>query len=299
MTGPGPHAARQFLLRSQPALLLQGTLLYALGAVIASYLGIDVRPWPYLAGQATVLALQAGAHFLDAFYGAAHPQTLANGRAQALAQVPRRWWLYGAAGAFGSASIAASALLVSGELGAADGALIGLGALAAVAFGVPPLRLKESGYGELLASVATAVLIPAFAFILQTDQVHRLPFMTAAPLTCFTFAALLVEQLRTYSRALKLQRGGLMFHLGWKRGMRVHDGALVVGFALQFAWLLSGFPRRVALGGLLGLPLALTLIWYLGRIRAGAPPRWTALRLGSQGLVGLMTYLNLSGYILS
>lgn len=299
MTKPGPHARRQFLLQSHPALLLHGALLYALGAAIASYLGINVRPWPYLAGQAAVLALQAGAHYLDAFYGLPQAQTLPNSRTQAPAQIPRRWSLYAAAGAFGTASIAVTALLASGELGPADGVLIGLGALAAVAFGSPPLRLKESGYGEVLASVATAVLIPTFAFILQADQVHRLPFMTAAPLACFTFAALLIEQLRTYSRAVKLKRGGLMFNLGWKWGMRVHDSALVVGFALQLAWLFSAFPQRVALGGLLGLPLALTLIWYLGRIRDGAPPRWTALRLGSQGLVGLMTYLNLSGYLLS
>ena len=207
--------------------------------------------------------------------------------------------LYAAIGAYGFAAIVTSLLLAAGEIGLTGGVVVLLGALAGSAFSLPPLRLKYSGYGELLAAVCISILIPVFAFLMQADQLHRLVFMTAAPLASFTFAALLIEQLTTYGRDVAHDRRGLMLRLGWQTGMQAHDAALLVGFAMQVTLLFLGFPRRVALGGLLGVPLGAALAWYLARIREGTSPRWTALRLGSRGLLGLMTYMSLSGYLLS
>lgn len=295
-----PQAVRDFLGQTHPILLVQGLLLYGLGAAVASYLGFSVRPVPYLAGQVIVLALQVGAHYLEGHFAAAHLTFNPGLRNETVGETaPDRWSLYAAVGAFGSAAIVTSLLVAAGELGLTGSLVIILAAVAGVAFSLPPLRLKYSGYGELLAAVGLSVLIPAFAFLLQTDQVHRLVFMTAAPLTCFTFAALLIDQLANYGRDQFRDEGGLMLRLGWETGMRIHDTALLVGFAIQVMLIYLGFPRRVALGGLLGVPLGFALIWYLGKIREGTPPRWTALRLGSRGLVGLMTYLSLSGYLLS
>ncbi|MDX1601412.1 MAG: prenyltransferase [Anaerolineales bacterium] len=300
VNSPNPQAVRDFLRQSHPALLVQGLLLYGLGAAIARYLGVSVRPAPYLAGQVIVLALQVGAHHLEGHFAAPRLTFEPEASNSKLgAKTFGRGSLYAAIGAYGCAAIVTSLLIATGELELTGSVIVILGALAGVAYSVPPVHLKHSGYGELLAAVSVSILIPTFAFLLQADQPHRLVFITAAPLTSFTFAALLIEQLTTYGRDAAHDRRGLMLRLGWETGMRAHDTAVLIGFAIQVTLLFLGFPRRVALGGLLGAPLGAALVWYVGKIREGAAPRWTALRLGSRGLVGLMTYLSLSGYLLS
>lgn len=303
MNQPSESTLRPLLLQSQPALLLHGLLLYGLGAAIARYLGFTVGPVPYLAGQVIVLALQVGAHYLMAFYaipgqgmdrGGSYGEGVEEGPAP-----PARWLLYTAVAAFAIAAVTASLLVASSSLPPPAAIIGAIGAVAAVAYAVPPLRLETSGYGELLAAFCTAVLIPSFSFSLHTAETHRLLPLTTTPLACFTFAALLAHQLPSFGRDSKGRRKRLMVRLGWQRALHVHDGALILGLALQGALLLLGFPRRVAWGGLLGIPLAAALIWYLRRIRQGAPARWTLLRISSQGLAGLMTYLSLTGYLLS
>ncbi len=286
-------------------LLLQGLLLYGLGAAIARYLGITVRPLPYLAGQVIVLALQVAAHYLTGFYAIPGdridraPDRRPGPDSEREPSPPARWFLYVAMAAFGIAAVTASLLLAADSLPLPAAVLGAVGAVAAVAYAVPPLRLETSGYGELLAAFCTAVLIPSFSFSIYTAEIHRLLPLTTAPLACFTFAALIAHQLPEYGRDVRVEHRRLMVRLGWRRALRVHDGAVVLGLALQVALLLLGFPRRVAWGGLLGVPLAVAVIWYLRRIRQGTPPRWTVLRVSSQGLAGLMTYLSLMGYLLS
>lgn len=305
MSQPSESTLRALLLQSQPTLLLHGVLLYGLGAAIARYLGFTVRPLPYLAGQVIVLSLQIGAHYLTEFY-AIPGQGIdrkdnrgSDPEAEGPVTPPARWLLYIAVAAFSIAAVTASLLLAGGALPFPAAVIAAVGSVAAVGYAVPPLRLETSGYGELLAAFCTAVLIPTFSFSLLTAETHRLLPLTAAPLAGFTFAALLAHQLPNYGDDVRHDRGRLMVRLGWRRALSVHDGAVILGLLLQVALLLLGFPRRVAWGGLLGIPLAAALIWYLRRIRQGAPARWMLLRVSSQGLAGLMTYLSLTGYLLS
>lgn len=308
MNGIPTQALHRFLRTSRPLLLLYGVLLHALGAAIARYLGITVRPLPYLASQAIVLALQLGSHYAAAYFDP-RSRTLrgpqpdqesdSDGTQSATRSIPRSWQLYVAAAAFGLAVVLLAAMLASATAPALSVILLLLGTVAGVLYAVPPVRLAESGYGELLAAVCTALLIPAISFSFHAGELHRLLLPTTAPLACFTFAALLISQLRSYASDVKSRHGGLMLHLGWERALRVHDGAIGLGVILQLSLLFLGYPQRVALGGLLGTPLAVGLIWYLGRIRAGAPPRWNLLHWSSRGLVGLMAYLALAGFLLS
>lgn len=288
----------------RPHALLQGALLFGLGAAIADYLAEPIRPSIYLAGQFCVSALQLAAHAFLLFY-AAEGDRLRPGRRLVLkpgdepTSLPLSLALFTGLAALTAGATAASALLLSHDLPPVAGLILLGGALGAVLYAAPPLRMVESGYGEVLAALLLGAGIPTFSYTLLAHQLHRLLMMSTAPLVVIMLAGQLALDLENYDPIEGRSPSTLMMRVGWRLGMRMHDVALLVAYLLVAAGLGAGLPRRVGWGLLLTLPLAVAQIWYLSRIRGGAPPRWQLLKISSYALIGLATYLVLSGYLLS
>ena len=297
---------RLFIRLSRPLFLLGGILLYALGAAIASYLGIQVDVGTYLLGQVIVTGTQMMAQFLNEYYDA--PLDAANenrtpftGGSGVLGPegLPRDVALYAAVAAITIIGTACAVLLVRGGISIISWIIILIAFAGAFFYSSPPLRLSTSGYGELTTSFVVAGFVPALAFSLQANDLHRLLLMSTAPLIAIHFAMMLVFELPDYASDIKQNKRTLMVRAGWETGMRFHDIAiLLAGLLLALAYL-NGLPSRVALGSLIAAPLAIAQIWQIERIRRGYPPRWTTLTLGALGLFALTTYLILIGYVLS
>jgi len=295
-----------FIRLSRPHFLLGGFLLYGLGASIAAYLGRPVQPALYLLGQLLVSSIQLTTHYLNEYHDGSTDS-----------HNPNRTWLTGGSGALGEGGLprtvplyasiitltitatGCSLLLIRGGTPLLAWLLLLLGFFGSYFYDARPLRLIESGYGELVASVIVAGIVPAFSFALQTGELHRLLIMSTAPLMALHFAMVLVFELPDYANDLKYGKRTLMVRVGWQNGMRLHDFAIlfaVLAYLLAYA---TGLPARVAWGGLIALPLAMAQIWQVDRIRQGHPPRWTLLTIGAAGLVALTAYLELIGYLLS
>jgi 1,4-dihydroxy-2-naphthoate octaprenyltransferase len=174
-----------------------------------------------------------------------------------------------------------------------------LGFLGAYSYSAPPLRTSVTGYGEVIISVVVAGFIPSFSFSLFAGELHRLILMSTVPLIAFHFATMLVFQLPHYATDLKYENRNLMVRLGWETGMRMHDYAILFGVLSFIIAFLNGLPGRVALGGLIVLPLALAQIWQMNRIRSGFPPNWRVITLGALLLFGLSAYFTALGFLLS
>lgn len=286
-----------FLRLSRPLFALAAILVYALGAGVADYLGAYINWGAYLLGQGWVIALYLGAVYLYEYYEALasandpfrNPSPGGNGKVGPAKQPVN---LLIAAAACLTAVASLTVLLLRGMyLVPATIAVMGLIFLGALFYAVPSTRLIFSGYGELVVAILFANLLPAFAFLLQTGELHRLLAMSTFPLTALALAFALAYELADYASDIKRNRRTLMVLMGWQRGMILHNSMILGAFFLLGLALTFNLPLGIGLPAFLPLPLGLLQIWQMRRISDGAKPNWRALRLTAVALFGTTAYL--------
>ena len=287
-----------FLRLSRPLFLGGGILLYALGVGIADYLGVTINWNIYLLGQAWVTLLQLSTHYFNEYHNAPADQDNKN-----------RTILTGGSGMLGPGKLSRRVALLAGlaclaVLASFTVILISfahpspevylimfIAFLGAFFYSTPPVRLEASGYGELTATILTTFLLPAFAFGLQTGELHRLLAMTSFPLAALMMAMLLAFELPDYTNDLKYNKRTLMIRLGWQTGMGLHNILILSAFLILLLARFFGFPWFATLAGLLPLPVGLFQIWQMRSIAGGAKPNWTALTIVALSLFSLTAYL--------
>lgn len=292
------RSVRLFVQMSRPLFLLGGALVYALGAGMARFLGVETNWGLYLLGQLYVTTLQLSAHYLNEYFDSPVDQ-----------QNPNRTPFSGGSGAVGEGKISRNTVLLTAltsltilasltvlliqnvQVSALLILVISLGFLGAFFYSAPPVQLVRSGYGELTTSILVANLVPLFAFVLQYSDIHRLIAMSTFPLSALHMAMILAFEFPDYATDLKFNKKTLLVRLGWERGMVLHNllilgGFLLIGIAASF-----GLPLPIALPAFLPLPLGLLQIWQMRRIAAGAKPNWRALGLTAVVLFASVTYL--------
>jgi 1,4-dihydroxy-2-naphthoate octaprenyltransferase len=283
---------------ARPHFLLGGFLLFALGAGIARYLGTPIDWGLYFLGQAWITLVQLSTHFLNEYFDAPadakNPnRTLFSGGSGTIGPegLPRAAALWGAVGSLGAAASVTFLLIQQSRLDFGTVSVMVLIFLGAFFYAVPPVKLASSGYGELTTSVLVAVLVPAFALLLQFNDLHRLLPMTTFPLAAIHMAMLLAFELPDYATDLKFEKRTIMVRLGWEAGMRLHNLLILTAYLLLSIAMMLDFPFLVALPALLTLPLGLLQVWSMNRIAAGARPNWTTLTLTGLALFAIMAYL--------
>ena len=286
-----------FIRLSRPFFLLGGFLMFALGVGIAHYLGAQIN-WPvYWLGQITVTLLQLSAQYLDEFFDSEADNLNANrtyfsggsglGEEQGL---PRRIALWAAFATLGGFAICVVFLYRSNLLLPEVAVLLMLSVMGALLYSVPPVRLVNTGYGELTTSILVANLIPAFAFILQFGAFHRLLSMTTFTLTALHLAMMISLSLPDFANDIKFGKRNLLVRLGWERGMLVHNLLIVLAYVFLALAIVEGMPLQLAWPGLLTLPLGIFQIWRMIQISQGAPTRYNLLTFTAVALFGLTAY---------
>ena len=289
---------RHFIRLSRPLFLVGAAVLYALGAGIAHYLGATIDWQSYILGQVWVTLLQLSTQYLDEYFNTAADQanpnrTFLTGGSGALGEgkLPRRVALMAALTCL--AVLASITVIVIAKLPLPPEAylIMVLAFLGAFFYSVPPVKLDASGYGELVATILVAYLVPAFAFLLQTGELHRLIAMSAFPLAAAHLSMLLAFELPDYATDLKFQKHTLLIRLGWQNGMVLHNILILSAFLLIVLARIFGYPKFAMLAGLLPLPLGLFQIWQIRSIAGGARPNWNVLTIGAGALFTSMAYL--------
>lgn len=294
---------RSYVRLLNPGFLLAGLAFYAVGLSVLDYLGLPADRGRALLGWLLVVSVQLTGQFTHVYFstlrarpGDRRPTSPAPGGSS---PPPAKLSLYAAIVAGGVTAILGTGMAAQSGASLAAWSLLGLGFAIALAYSVPPFRLETSGYGELAIAVGLAGFTPNFAFALQTGEIHRLVWLSTAPLAALTFAMLLARQLSSYAADLPRQHRNLLVRLGWETGMRMHDGAIAFAGLLLASAVAGGLPRAIGWGGLIVLPLAIAQTWQMRRIRSGQPPRWRNLTVSAVAMVGLMTYFTFLGFVAS
>ncbi len=293
-----PRSVRLFIQLSRPIFLVGAALVYGLGAGIARYLGIQIDWGVYLLGQAWVTSLQLSAHYLNEAYDG--PVDTQN---------PQRTLFSGGSGAVGPGKLSRNVPFVAAAITLTITAsltvlliqfaylsplivlIMVLSFLGAVFYSTPPIRLVSTGYGELTTSFLVANLVPAFAFLLQYGEWHRLLGMSTFPLTALHLAMMLAFELPDYATDLKYEKLTMLVRIGWQQGMFLHNILILSGFFILALATLMGMPPAVALPAFIPLLLGLLQIWQMRRISAGGKPNWNTLTLTAVVLFASVTYL--------
>lgn len=289
---------RLIILLSRPLFLLGGALVYGLGVGIARYLGAPIDWSLYIIGQAYVTTMQLSAQYLNEYFDATADQ-----------QNPNRTPFSGGSGAVGEGKLSQetvmwAALTTLTILASLTVVLISvvqltplLVTLVVLAFAgsffysTPPVRLSQTGYGELSTSILVANLVPIFAFVLQTGEMHRLLVMSTFPLTALHLAMMIVFEFPDFLNDLKFEKLTLLVRVGWERGMVLHNILILTAFLLLGLAATFGLPWAIALPAFIPLPIGLLQIWQMRRIAAGGKPNWTTMAFTAVVLFGSVAYL--------
>ena len=287
-----------FLRLSRPIFLLGGIVLYALGAMVARYEGAKLDLGRYLIGQLFVTGLQLMTHYLNEYWDVEADRrnpsrTLFSGGSGVLPEgaIARVTALNAALVSLALACATAIMLILQYHVGPAAWAVMALAFLGAFFYSSPPLRLADTGYGELTASIVVAGLVPAFAHLLQTGQASWLILLATAPLVIFHDAMLLAFEFPDFLSDEAAGKKTLLVRIGRRAGATVHNALIVSALGLVAVNSFLGLPRQVAISVAITAPLALWQVIMMSRMQRGEPISFPRLTFGAVTLFGLTAYL--------
>ncbi len=274
---------------ARPLLLLLAALTYVLGTAIARYLGNALAASVFWLGLIGVVLAQGSMSLLvEVFRPVNEPIVQEETPAERKAVYDAA--LYVSIGALAAAAFIAVLLYQEGRLPPPVSLFLGLSLVTLILYAVPPARLFDKGFGELLLALHLAYIIPSIGFLLQAGQYHRLLNAVIIPLTLLAFATFVALDFPSYADDLKYERRTLLMHIGWERAVPLHHGLIIAGYALLACAPLLGFSFRLLWPAFLSLPFAALQIFLLRNIALGAKPIWTLLSATAVSIFGLTAY---------
>jgi 1,4-dihydroxy-2-naphthoate octaprenyltransferase len=273
---------------SHPMMLLAGILIYALGGGAAHYLGYIIDWGDYWVGQGIITFLQLSSYYLKLYFELPkipdmnrddkkttegnQPCQITLTRARLLPLIYSFLTIW---------AMFTALLFANGHNNILIIGVLVIGFFIAFFYGIPPLKLVYTGYGELTQAVLLANIVPAFAYVIQTGQLQRLLVMMTFPLTFLYIAMVLCLSLATYASDIRSNRKTLMIRIGWQSGMRLHNILVLIAYLIFFLAYFIGLPRSLTWPGLLTIPVAVFQIYQLNQIAGGVRPRWKLLEYAS------------------
>jgi 1,4-dihydroxy-2-naphthoate octaprenyltransferase len=283
-------ALRKLLRIAQPLYLALAALTYVLGAGIARYLGTFARPAVFWTGLGCTLLALLSMSLLAAVFqpvGVLLDEHETSRERIALRDAA----LYVSIAALAAFGVLGLTLYREHTLTFQPTLSLGLSLLVVLLYAVPPARLKDKGFGELLLAIQIAYLAPSIGFMLQTQSSHRLLDACIVPLTVLLLATLLALDFPSYAEDLKFGRQTALTRLGWQMTLPLHHGLLLSAYGLLASATLLGFSFSLLWPTLLTIPFAVLQYLFLRNIALGGRPIWGLLTANAVIIFGLTTYL--------
>lgn len=272
--------------------IIAAILFFFLGSGIARFLGNQIQMDVLFIGMGGVIFTVASGFFLRSYFDFVDPEIRKNTNSEGLNLEKQKnvYLLFGLATLTGASILA---YLIALGRSIPNSAFIFMAILFGYVFifAIPPFRLGSRGYGEFILCVLLVDIIPAFAFLLQTDVLHQLIPLITFPLTGFYFAMLISTSLHGYFSDMISGRKAMIIVIGWKLGMDIHNWLIIGAFVLVAVNSILGLPWSLTWPMLLPAPIFFFTFYEITRIKSGAKPRWNLLSLSSYSGIGILVYL--------
>ena len=282
---------------SNPGSILVGVLMYAIGAGIALRSGNHINWTAFLIGQACVILFQLSADYLVVYNGLLlhqphrkGPDPIKEPDAQVELRFAQSFYLLAALSTLTIGVILTILLGTKGLLTPATTLILGLMVILSYLYGMPPLKLAVSGYGELTMAIILVNLTPALGALLQGQIIWQSLTLMTFPLTLLYLAMILATSLETYLQDIKLGKNTMMIRLGWQRGIFLHNVLILIAYLLIALASVSGIAWSLSWPRLLTLPVALFQISLIWKINQGRKPSWQLLKVTAYATFGVTAY---------
>jgi 1,4-dihydroxy-2-naphthoate polyprenyltransferase len=276
-----------FVVLTRPVFLLGGFLLYGLGSLLAHKAGVSIQVDRYLLGQVMVTAIQLTAQYANEYHDYECDRlNLAN-----------RTWFTGGSGMLPSGAVsldaAKQALRISAviailailfvSLQAPLVGLIGLlSLLGAWIYSAPPVSLMGSGWGELVASIIVAFLVPIAGFVVQVGSLDPTLLLVCVHLVLVHLVMLIGFELPDWEADQAVGKRTLRVRLGFRKSVYLHTGLLIAAYSFL---LVLHFQEVQAAGWVsLTLPLAIFQGFQVARSQHLPASRFHRITLGAVAL---------------
>ncbi len=270
-------------------ILLLAALTYSLGAGISHYLGAAIYLPSFLLGMIAIITLITASSLLQEYFRLPLLPLLP-GETPHQRVVLRTQLLQVSYAVLTILGAIVISMLVSGMFSIQTGIILILISFLFLLI-LPPFRLSEAGFGEIIIAIVLALLSPGFAFLLQEDEIHRILPMMTFPLFFIATAWLLAENFHRYSSDQKLGRRSLLIGLTWQRAVPIHHVLILVAYLFFAVSPLFGFSWRLLWPVFISLPFAILQIIWLQRIANGGRPIWRFFNALIRSVFGLTIYL--------
>jgi len=284
--------------------LVGGFVLHGLGVAAALYTGAPLNWQALLWGQLAITAIQLMTHYANEYFD------LEADRAN---PTPTRWSggsrilpsntlspqvaLISALGLALLAVIAILILTLFVRPGLLTPGLLLLSLLLAWGYSAPPLQLHSRGVGEFTTAVLVPGLTPIVGFYLQTGTITALPLLTVIPLSCLQFAMLLAIEFPDEAGDRAAGKRTLVVRLGGAKAARLWMAALLLPYAVAPLLVLAGLPLPVGIASMVSAPIALWMVWRVGRGAWANPTQWNSLAFWSIALFMGTAALELAAFL--
>jgi len=272
----------------RPLHLLLATLTYLLGASIANYFGKPFLTGAFWFGLAGVLLAQLTMSLLPEIFRL-DTEPLAEDETRKQRQTLRNNLLYISIASLAFIVLIFYSLFAADRLPLSSFFFLVLSLIIVLAYSIPPLRLINRGFGEILLSVHLAYVIPSISYILQAGDIHRFLVLTI-PLTFLAFSYFIVTNFQSFAQDQKFGRVTFLTRLGWERVVPLHHFFVLLPYILFLPSPSVGLSLSLIWPAFLTLPFALFQIYQLRNISLGLPPNWTLLNATALSVFGLTAY---------
>lgn len=274
---------------SRPLNLFLVGLTYLLGSSIPAYLGKTIQPMSFLLGLTSVFFAQAGMAFLGEVFRP-HNEPLVEGETPAQKETLRNNMLYLSVGLLATCGLIIFIIYLNQNLTLSTFFFLLSSILFAIVYAIPPIRLVDRGFGELILAAHIAYIVPSIGFLLQAGENHRLLFVLATPLIALGLAYFLVLNFVTFQNDQKYQRGTLLRRLSWEHAVPLHHSLIAFAYVMYALAPMLGFSFNLIWPAFLTLPFALFQVIQLRAIANGNTPNWRLLTSTALAVFGLTTY---------
>jgi 1,4-dihydroxy-2-naphthoate octaprenyltransferase len=271
-----------------PVHLLLAALTYTFGASIADYLGINFRAGPFWLGLLGVVIAQLTMSLLPEIFRL-DIEPLDENETRAKRQILRNNILYVSVASLGTLVLIFYSLFVSSQLPRTSFLFPAVSLMIILVYAIPPLRLINRGFGEILLAVHIAYIIPTIAFVFQSGATHIFLALTI-PITFLALAYFIVMNFQTFATDQKFRHVTFLTRLGWERVVPLHHIFVLLAYIFFLAMPTFGLTLSLLWPAFLTFPFALYQIFQLRNISLGLPPNWTLLNATALAVFGLTTY---------
>ena len=146
-------------------------------------------------------------------------------------------------------------------------------------------------YQLLFEGLFYVILPPAFAYFLQSDEVHVFLTLVVICLVPAYLAMRLLIQIQHFGIDRQWDDQSIVTKIGWERAMTFHNALILLTFVFFAMIVFFGFPWFILWPVFLALPIGLVEVWLMERVRRGGKPMWLLMKVATASVLFIPVYL--------